>query len=1001
MKTTEHTSTAHSLQFQQGNQPFFQKEGDVSFFSEGSKSSRFFGGSSGGDNPPPFFSPSTIQPKLTIGAPGDKYEQEADEMADQVMQKLASGKNESSLQRKCAECRTCVAGQIQPMRIHRMEGEEDPELQAKGNVPGLQASADLESRLGSTKGSGSPLPEDTRSSMESSFGADFSGVRVHTNDSAVQMNQELGAQAFTHGSDVYFNSGEYDTGSTEGQHLLAHELTHVVQQNKSIHMKRPLYDWNEKPWGGEYANVKVSPIPNLIGEKANYTTKISRWASALEGYGHYDSTLYEYIARLIPFKKAKEYTGWQGDETTIDAKKLQNAHWGSGATYRHALGASSSWFSDIEAYADFNVLPLIISAEVIDTKTVPDYLNMIPIQSSGGVAIEFRASTSDVLHQGFSVSKSKGQENYLSGEITSNIGVDVGVVAAKIESSVEAKETISNTLEKQVDFQKAISKGTSMVIKVPATKGPVNKVAIPNYQIVTLKLLTRKSDLSGVDLSQTEINYVHAIHPTGTYDLIDAIGKENVEPGQTATQTGKEAYKDQKAKESTPFRPINPNSVIHSIQMISKREGVRNYVDQTRTTIDGPGKLTTNASQSVEVKNGIMVTASSSVSNELNASIKSQIGLGDAVTKSTGISAGVGGKISSGEKITSSIMESINTSRSEHFTLADSHTLNVPANKRGSLYLTPLVNVTSYKILLINGKTIYVHAYTHQPVRHSHSHFTQKSEGKLHPDNWKDVLSMSPEEFQADKSAQQELFDIAKQFRDKQQAFAEKMLGANKIKGKVKSLLKRDDLKGFVEGIVKKCKRNGYKKIGQMDDIVRGRFDLQAEKDVNIISTELINQKDFPIKEIDGVVAPRRKQPGGGFGYPRWHVIVTDPATGLTHEWQIGTEAVTQVYETAGINVPEEMKEDVSKGLIKNDIHDIDFDIFRQGVEKKYPDLHRRLGIPAFQNDVDKVSAEAGLKGNKTPDLKEKIEKLHQQAAGLLKKVVDAIGIAEVRKFYH
>ena len=68
--------------------------------------------------------------------------------------------------------------------------------------------------------------------MEGSFETDFSGVRVHTDQEAAQMNQDLSAQAFTHGSDVYFNEGKFNPESGGGKHLLAHELTHVVQQRK-------------------------------------------------------------------------------------------------------------------------------------------------------------------------------------------------------------------------------------------------------------------------------------------------------------------------------------------------------------------------------------------------------------------------------------------------------------------------------------------------------------------------------------------------------------------------------------------------------------------------------------------------------------------------------------------------------------------------------------------------------------------------------------------------
>ena len=80
------------------------------------------------------------------------------------------------------------------------------------------------------KGSGSPLPEAPRQQMEGFFGADLSGVRVHTGGEAVSLSRELNAQAFTVGSDIFFNEGKYNPHSSDGQGLLAHELTHVGQQ---------------------------------------------------------------------------------------------------------------------------------------------------------------------------------------------------------------------------------------------------------------------------------------------------------------------------------------------------------------------------------------------------------------------------------------------------------------------------------------------------------------------------------------------------------------------------------------------------------------------------------------------------------------------------------------------------------------------------------------------------------------------------------------------------
>ncbi|MFD2565656.1 eCIS core domain-containing protein [Aquimarina rubra] len=124
------------------------------------------------------------------------------------------------------------------------EEEEEEQIQEKRFVQKAEdpdgnsgsGTSSIESRLNSTSG-GSSLPKDTQSQMESGFGTDFSNVRVHTDSSAVQMNKDLGAQAFTHGNDIYFNEGKYNTASTSGQHLLAHELTHTVQQGASVQRK--------------------------------------------------------------------------------------------------------------------------------------------------------------------------------------------------------------------------------------------------------------------------------------------------------------------------------------------------------------------------------------------------------------------------------------------------------------------------------------------------------------------------------------------------------------------------------------------------------------------------------------------------------------------------------------------------------------------------------------------------------------------------------------------
>lgn len=86
-------------------------------------------------------------------------------------------------------------------------------------------------RINQARGGGQSLDAATQQKMGGVMGYDFSGVRVHTSNEADTLNQELGAKAFTTGQDIFFKEGAYSPGSGSGQELIAHELTHVVQQS--------------------------------------------------------------------------------------------------------------------------------------------------------------------------------------------------------------------------------------------------------------------------------------------------------------------------------------------------------------------------------------------------------------------------------------------------------------------------------------------------------------------------------------------------------------------------------------------------------------------------------------------------------------------------------------------------------------------------------------------------------------------------------------------------
>jgi hypothetical protein len=104
-------------------------------------------------------------------------------------------------------------------------------LKEKAHEEGHSPMHAVEAELEHQAGKGSPLPAKTLAEMNHSFGTDFSHVRIHHDSAAAALCNELSAQAFTHGCDIYFNEGKYNPESEDGKRLLAHELTHVLQQH--------------------------------------------------------------------------------------------------------------------------------------------------------------------------------------------------------------------------------------------------------------------------------------------------------------------------------------------------------------------------------------------------------------------------------------------------------------------------------------------------------------------------------------------------------------------------------------------------------------------------------------------------------------------------------------------------------------------------------------------------------------------------------------------------
>ena len=169
--------------------------------------------------------PLSISCKLSIGATDDPLEHEADAMANKVMRMPAT----SFIQRKCAHCENEDQVQRKPLASF---------IQKKGSEGGTQASDVVSNKIQASKGSGNAIDAGARTFMENRFGTDFSSVKIHTDNESIQMNRELQSQAFTVGNDIYFNEGKYNPQSESGKQLLAHELTHTVQQSGAPSIQR-------------------------------------------------------------------------------------------------------------------------------------------------------------------------------------------------------------------------------------------------------------------------------------------------------------------------------------------------------------------------------------------------------------------------------------------------------------------------------------------------------------------------------------------------------------------------------------------------------------------------------------------------------------------------------------------------------------------------------------------------------------------------------------------
>jgi Domain of unknown function (DUF4157) len=184
---------------------------------------------------------SLFQPRLKISQPGDVYEQEADRVAEQVIRMSTSDSvapmittTDEAVNLKCSACEMKEEEQHEKLKISRKPSAAsrfEATDQVTNEINNIRSSS-----------SGSPLDPSTKGFMESRFGYDFSNVKIHADETATRSANSVDALAYTVGNDIVFGKQYYQPNTLQGRRLLAHELTHVIQQSNMIWpaVSRPL-----------------------------------------------------------------------------------------------------------------------------------------------------------------------------------------------------------------------------------------------------------------------------------------------------------------------------------------------------------------------------------------------------------------------------------------------------------------------------------------------------------------------------------------------------------------------------------------------------------------------------------------------------------------------------------------------------------------------------------------------------------------------------------------
>jgi len=201
---------------------------------------------------------------LKISSPADPAEREAEQTATRIM-RMPLAQSVNTITAKHSPHAARFANTIR---------QHEPARIARKQEGAASTSAGVASGIGASQSSGVQLPSGVRQFMEPRFSADFSRVRIHTGEQAANLNRQVSAQAFTVGNQIYFGRDRYQPESSQGRELIAHELTHTIQQGAAVQRAAEVSVTQQSPvqaqrsWFPNPLSLLPNPL-NYIADKAN------------------------------------------------------------------------------------------------------------------------------------------------------------------------------------------------------------------------------------------------------------------------------------------------------------------------------------------------------------------------------------------------------------------------------------------------------------------------------------------------------------------------------------------------------------------------------------------------------------------------------------------------------------------------------------------------------------------------------------------------------------